>query len=165
MKKLGLTWLAEALQGYWPRSGPRWDGLATAQDPDGRTVGFLLVEGKSYPEEMFGRGCQSPTGSPNRILIESSLATTKAALGPARNANWTGRLYQSANRLAHVQFLRASTGMPAWLVNLCFTLDPRTPWTERDFRERLKAIKAEIGLDFRIRPSHLRNLPPGAGKI
>jgi hypothetical protein len=145
LNQLGLGSLHRDLRAFWPTSGARWDGLALLLDALGQVIGYLLIEGKSYPNEMFGSGCQSPLGTPNRKLIDDTLAWAREQLEPEQEAVWTGRLYQSANRLAHVCFLRKVTDNPAWLVNLCFTMDPRTPWTEKDFRARLKAIKATLG--------------------
>lgn len=145
LRQLGLDPLVGELKKFWPKSGPRWDGLAILVNADAEPAGYLLVEGKSYPDEVFGSGCQSPVGTPNRKLIDDSLNWTKQQLRPEGQIDWTGRLYQSANRLAHVLFLQSHTGMPVWLANLCFTLDPRTPWSEADFQGCLKDIKRELG--------------------
>ena len=47
--------LSEALAEYWPTGGPHWDALAVARAADGRYLGPLLVEAKSWPGEMRSR--------------------------------------------------------------------------------------------------------------
>jgi hypothetical protein len=148
---LGLSHLKAKLAAFWPRSGPRWDGLATCgsqANPD--TPTYLLAEAKGYPEEIFGPGCRARPGSRPKQLIEKALRDTKAWAGAEESANWEGRLYQYANRLAHVFFLREAAGLKAWLVNLCFLNDPRTPRDCAEWEAGLAAIREELG--FRDRP-------------
>jgi hypothetical protein len=78
-------------------------------------------------------------------MIKRSLDATKTLLGVSEVANWTGRLYQFANRLAHVSFLQEHTRLPVWLVNICFTLDRRTPHSKEAWLSELKTIKKELG--------------------
>lgn len=112
---LGLSAHAEALKAFWPGSGPRWDGLARLKS----SGSVLLIEGKSYPAEMRGAGCQAK--APRSIdLIDRALEETKRWLSVTDDRHWKGELYQYANRLAHVRFLR-QLGVDAWLVNLSFT--------------------------------------------
>jgi hypothetical protein len=148
LEQLELGHMKTELAAFWPRSGPRWDGLAIlrtvgAQSP----AGYLLIEGKSYPGEVYGSGCKATPDSPQAKLIEKSLGASKRTLGVRDTAMWMGRLYQYANRLAHVCFLHEHTGLPVWLVNLCFTGDPRSPYSEEDWRESLAKIKHELGCD------------------
>lgn len=141
LENLGHGAHTNALRSFWPGSGPRWDGLALLE-PSG-TV--LLIEGKSYPAEMRGGGCQAK--APHSVaLIDAALDETKRWLGVPADANWKGALYQYANRLAHVRFLR-ELGIEAWLVNLCFAADPtKNPTDEHTWRAALTAIKQELGL-------------------
>jgi hypothetical protein len=60
-------------------------------------------------------------------------------------SDWCGRLYQSANRLAHLYWLR-SLGVRAWLVHLLFTGDPHRSTTTRQWAEAIEAVNAELGL-------------------
>jgi hypothetical protein len=61
-------------------------------------------------------------------------------------ANWLGELYQYANRLAHVHFVRSVADLPAWLVNLCFTGDPRSPTSAGEWRKDCEVVKDQLGL-------------------
>lgn len=138
---LGLQAHVNALRDFWPGSGPRWDGLARLH-PSGVV---LLIEGKSYPAEMRGNGCQAK--NPRSLeLIDSALNGTKAWLGVSPTVDWKGELYQYANRLAHVRFLREQ-GVEAWLVNLCFVDDPtKNPTDAGTWTRALSCAKQDLGL-------------------
>lgn len=159
LRKVGLEQHADALRGFWPRSGPRWDALASLSWPDSDRPGVLLVEGKSYPEELFGKGCEAVPGSPSRKLIEESLTVTQRQLKvtPASLEAWCGRLYQSANRLAHLSWLR-SLGVRAWLVHLLFVDDPHRPTSAAQWHEAIEAANAELGLPA-AGPEYVGHLP------
>jgi hypothetical protein len=152
---LGLDHLANDLARFWPQSGPSWDalGILTTSLPNSLPIS-VLVEAKSHVPEVYGNGCQA--GATSRELIEKSLNAAKKWCGAREQADWMGRLYQSANRLAHLYFLREIARRPALLVNLCFLNDPIAP-TERDsWALALSEITAELGL---------RQSPPGMIEI
>jgi hypothetical protein len=143
LKRVDLGAHVSDLENFWPRRGPVWDGLAVT-NVDGET-GVILVEGKSYPDELFGSGCQASPKSRERI--EAAFGRTQEWLGiepdPAR---WCGRLYQTANRLAHLYWLREALGVQAWFVHLLFTGDPHKPTTEAAWKKAMAAADAELGL-------------------
>lgn len=139
---LGFRHLGAQYSACWPRNGPCWDALAIVRR-NGEN-GVLLVEAKSYPGEFFGSGCGA--GARSRSRIEHALAATKASLGADAQADWLGRLYQFANRLAHVYLLRERLSVPAWLVNVCFTDDPHSPTTLAQWQAALPPVHAELGL-------------------
>ena len=141
---LALEGHQEELRAFWPSGGPHWDALAVV-GTHGRPALIVLAEGKSYPGEVYGPGCLAEDAESLR-LIDSALASTRAWLNVAETASWRGRLYQYANRLAHLYFLNKILGVPAWLVNLCFVGDgTTTPTTESEWRAALPAIKEELG--------------------
>ena len=142
LEAIGHKSAASALRGFWPRRGPCWDALAQVATPMG--AGALLIEAKSYPGEVRSGGCKASPASLN--LIANSLNRTKSWFGAPPGADWTGPLYQAANRLAHLYFLREVTGMPAWMVNVYFVGDPRTPTTESEWRLTLDITKRELAL-------------------
>jgi len=147
LRAIGLEHLDSALVEFWPRRGPSWDALAVVEvprDPDRR--GVVLVEAKSYPGEIYVKnGCQALSPR-SRRKIEAALAQTKRWLGVPEDIDWMGRLYQSANRLAHLYFFREIVDIPAWLVNVYFLGDPRSPTTREDWQVALAQVKAELGL-------------------
>jgi hypothetical protein len=168
---LGLTELGPALADFWPRGGPQWDALARIIPPSfsasGRPskvvpeMGALLVEAKSYPGEMIADGCRAAGRS--RTKIERSLAEARQWL-EAGEGDWCGSFYQLANRLAHVYFLRERAGTPAWLVNLCFVDDPRSPTSEEEWQQGLAAARAALGLGPAPVPYVADVFLPGLGK-
>ena len=139
---------AASLKAFWPTGGPHWDALAVVQTPGSSRPGVLLAEGKSYPGELYGSGCQAKPDSPSRALIEQSLSRTQAHLDAADKtvADWCGPLYQSANRLAHLYWLR-SLGVRAWLVHLLFVDDPHQPTTAVEWADAMREANRALGLD------------------
>jgi len=145
LQALGLGDLSAKLADFWPFGGPVWDALAVL-GADARRDGVLLVEAKSYPGEVYGRGCLAT--DPNSLqMISASLNRVKQRYGIRQDTDWTGRLYQYANRLAHVYFLREVCHVPAWLVNLLFTDDQSAikPTTLEEWKMALPLIKVELG--------------------
>jgi hypothetical protein len=142
---VGLGDFVGELANFWPSGGPSWDALATISDSDGRIhPGVILVEAKSHISEIYGDGCQA--GSHSRGLIEKALAETKDWCRASTDADWTGALYQSANRLAHLYFIRKRLERPAWLVSLYFINDPIGPADEDAWKAELQKVKASLGL-------------------
>jgi hypothetical protein len=146
LEALGLAKLRARLRTFWPRSGPRWDGLAVLLAGRSSDVsGYLLIEAKSYPDEILGSGCTAIPESDPFKLIRDSLRETAAWAKPSTDAAWLGPLYQYANRLAHTHFVQQATGLPTWLVNLCFTEDPHCPTSRPTWDARLQELKRDLG--------------------
>ncbi len=145
LKACGLEHLSDELKAFWPRRGPVWDALASIEfQKDKKNKGILLVEAKSYPGEIYGVGCKASPAS--RKKIEDALNRTKKWCGVSANTDWTGPLYQSANRMAHLYFFRKIAGVPAWLANINFLNDPHSPTDCEAWQEQLKKVKAELGI-------------------
>jgi len=136
---IGARHLSPKLREFWPRGGPCWDALARL---DGG--GCVLVEAKSHFPEVYGTGCGASGGS--LALIRSSLARTQEWLGVSPDADWLGRLYQSANRLAHLYFLREIGKVDAFLANVYFTGDPHSPTTRQQWDEGVRTVSDELGI-------------------
>ena len=152
LRVTGLGHLLEPLKLFWPASGPRWDGLAGATA--GGAPALVLVEAKNYPREVRGSGCQAREGSSSRRKITNALKNTGLELGIDQTAQWTGSLYQYANRLAHATFLR-SHGVNAFMVNVCFYEDPheRRYTSLPVWRNAAADLKTEVG--FKESPAWL----------
>lgn len=138
LERLGLGLLAPRLLEFWPRGGPCWDALAKTEG------GCLLIEAKSHVSEIYGGGCGASSESKQKI--QAALDATKAWLAVSADVDWTGRLYQSANRYASLYFLRQIAGIPAYLVNSYFIGDPRTPTTREDWNASIRSVNQELGL-------------------
>jgi hypothetical protein len=119
---VGREELEGELAEFWPTRGPIWDGLGVA---DGN--GVVLVEAKSYPQEFYAGGCKAKARPSLERIIET-VGRTQEWLGVNRDPErWMGpliagdqssSLYQSANRYAHLFWLREIAGVPAWLVHV-----------------------------------------------
>jgi len=69
----------------------------------------ILVEAKSHTPEIYGTGCQAR--EPSLTRIRRALSLTAEALATTATAPWESRLYQTANRLAHLHFLPIADGV------------------------------------------------------
>lgn len=118
----GLDGPTAQAEGFWPRRGPVWDGVARVEH-EGR-VGVVLVEAKSHAAELRSPGTAAK--GDGRRTIDWALAETKAFLGVPPETPWADRYYQVANRLAYLYFLRKRTGVPAWLCSVYFLGDSFT---------------------------------------
>ena len=145
LKRCGLEYLSVKLKAFWPYRGPVWDALASIEfEKDKSSKGILLAEAKSYPAEIYGVGCKASPKS--REKIENALKKTKKWCGISADTDWTGPLYQSANRMAHLYFFRNIAGVPAWLANINFLNDPHSPTDCEAWQKQLKNVKAELGI-------------------
>ncbi len=138
LERVGLVHLAPALRKFWPRNGPCWDALARIEG------GCILIEAKSHVAEIYGDGCGASAKSKQEI--QAALGATKTLLGVSSEVDWTGRLYQSANRYACLHFLRRIAGVQAFLVNVYFLGDPRTPTTKQQWDAAIRSVHRELGL-------------------
>jgi hypothetical protein len=149
LRAVGLGDSADELATFWPSGAPSWDALAIISDSDGRIrPNVVLVEAKSHIPEIYGSGCQAGTHS--RVVIEKALAASKHWCGARTDADWTGPLYQSANRLAHLYFIRERLKRQAWLVNLYFINDPIGPADHVAWNAELQKVKDSLGLTSKV---------------
>ncbi|MDT8068502.1 MAG: hypothetical protein ROO76_10100 [Terriglobia bacterium] len=112
----------------------------------------MLIEAKSYPEEMWNERGSGATGDA-RNQIAASLAKANRWFGADPKADWMGRYYQYANRLAYLYFFREIVCIPTWLINVCFVDDPRTPTPESSWRIAINQTETSLGLTKR--PLHV----------
>lgn len=144
LSKLGVQAARMPLSKFWPRGGPRWDGL-------GRTSGgeLFLVEAKAHiPELLSTATAASPT---SRRTIATRLQSVKRALGSRARSDWSGLCYQYTNRLAHLFFLRALNRLPAFLVLVYFinASDVDGPSSAEEWSGAIRLVHALLGLDER----------------
>lgn len=99
LERLGVTLEAVLLESFWPRSGPRWDGLARTNRGD-----LILVEAKAHIPELATGATRASEKSLTKI--RESLAQVKQVYGSRSGADWTTCFYQYTNRLAHLYLLR-----------------------------------------------------------
>jgi hypothetical protein len=161
LKAIAREALADSLREFWPARGPVWDALAVVNLRGGGS-GVLLCEGKSHPAEVYGGGTKA--GKRSRARIAAALAETQAWLGlPREPERWMDPLrpqqrghssvYQSANRYAHLYWLRECAGVEAWLCHLLFVDDPTYGTTSREcWDKKLSEIKHDLGLGVSVFP-------------
>jgi hypothetical protein len=155
LHELGFPELAARIGVWWPtRGGPHWDALARLEFDDGR-AGVLLVEGKSYPGEMYDNAGCTAKSVESLAKIETTLAATQEWLGVKQPVDtWMRPLYQTANRLATLKWLMDNLDGRAWLVHLCFTNDPTHVWaSESEWRKSLTEASAQLGIERPV-PHH-----------
>lgn len=141
--------LKVSLASFWPRSGPRWDGLAKTKN-SGK---IILVEAKAYVEEAVDYGTRA--GAASHLQIDKSLAATKEAFGARMEASWQTPFYQHANRLAHLYFARELNSLDAYLLFLYFADAPDvpSPCTKEQWLGAIRLIDRCLGLGkHRFRP-------------
>jgi hypothetical protein len=139
---VGREDLAESLHEFWPARGPVWDALAIVHLRRGGSGG-------------------TKASDPSRARIAEALAATQDWLGVPRDPRrWMDPLhpegrghssvYQSANRYAHLYWLRQKAGVEAWLCHLLFVDDPTFGATSREtWDQRLPEIERDLGLEGR----------------
>ena len=142
---IGLGSFARQLRNFWPPSGPCWDALGLLCTGAPNSFPFaVLVEAKSHIPEVRSGGCQASAQS--LVMIRSALEEAKRWSNADPNADWTGPLYQSANRIAHLYFIRQKLNRPCLLVNLYFVGDSYRPTTLEEWKSAVQSIKSELGL-------------------
>lgn len=148
LDQLGLRINKHPLIEFWPEKGPQWDALA--RTGQGR---IILLEAKANIPEVVSSA--TGAGRESRKLIEESLAATKAFLGVDLDILWTGKLYQYANRLAHLYFLRELNAIDAYLIFAYFTGDQDVggPQTVAEWKAAITVAEKVLGLPTRNRLS------------
>jgi hypothetical protein len=87
------------------------------------------------------------TDPKSRAAIKRALAWTQRRLGVEVDMKiWTGPLYQNANRLATLMWLR-DRGVDAWLVHLLFTGDTNSETTAKQWEDAVASADKTLGLD------------------
>ena len=116
LDRLGCSDLKPNLEAFWPARGPQWDALGRTDRGD-----LLLVEAKAHVDEMCSSG--TTAGAASRARIVARLDEVAEKLGArASRGPWADLFYQLANRVAHLEFLRAQ-GRDAYLVMVNFVND------------------------------------------
>jgi hypothetical protein len=141
LDRLGVTAARRPLADFWPKSGPRWDGLARTSSGK-----IILAEAKAYVEEAVDY--HSDAGAASLERIHRALAEAKAAFRAREAANWQEPFYQYANRLAHLYFLRTLNQLDAYLLFVCFADAPDvpTPSAVQEWHGAVRVIEKALGL-------------------
>ena len=148
LKLLGIQLARHPRKDFWPKRGPQGDALATIEG-----TGALLVEAKANVPEVVSPGTGASPAS--RMLIDRSLREVKRYLGVDPNIPWTGKLYQYANRIAHLYLLRTLNRIDTHLVFVYFTgdVDVGGPSSVAEWRGAFSGAKRALGFPARPRLS------------
>jgi hypothetical protein len=153
---------------WWPVGGPVWDAVARVEGPD-EQCGGVFIEAKGRRSELRGPGTRAQ--DERRDKIKTALFDVQASIGVGPPpADWLGRSFQPANRLAYLWFSRVKNdpAAPVWLISMYFlaetyrdTVKAATgPATEAEWRPLIGALHQEMELP---EPPHL--LSPYWGEV
>jgi hypothetical protein len=153
LKAVGLEKHARSLAEFWPNRGPVWDALAGVDLPSGDR-GVILLEAKAHRRELYAGGTRA--GVESRKQIKAAVAAAQKWVGSSVPVtNWldsmpdrpTSSLYQSANRIATLYWLREKADVPAWLVNLYIVDDSSYRKVSKpEWEDEIKAANEQLGL-------------------
>jgi hypothetical protein len=141
LAKLKANHLDVPLRQFWPKSGPRWDGLARTKSGK-----LILLEAKAYVEEAVDY--TSSAGIESMKQISAALKNAKSSFHASKKANWEQPFYQYANRLAHLFFLRKLNREDAYLLFVCFADAPDVPkpCSAQHWEGAIRIIERTLGL-------------------
>ena len=141
LERLGVIDLRMPLQEFWPKGGPRLDGLA--RTTEGK---LILVEAKAYIEETVDYRSKASQNSLDRI--ENRLDEAKTAFRAYPDASWYNPLYQMANRLAHLYYLADINKKDAYLVfvNFANAIDVEIPTSREEWQGAIRLAHKCLGL-------------------
>lgn len=142
LRLLGIESLpVRSLEQFWPKRGPVWDALGVSSSGK-----LLLVEAKAHIAEAASPASRASAGSLEHI--ERALAEARSHYAPRATAQWSGLLYQYANRLAFQYLLKTVNGLDSCLVFLdfCNASDVNGPPSPAEWRGATELIHALLGL-------------------
>lgn len=101
--ELGVT--SKSLREFWPKGGPHWDGIAI----DETNGEYLLIEAKAHISEIFYTDSRAKGSSTQRIAKRLQNLSKDLNAKHYIKELWQGSLYQTANRLAYLDFLNKNS--------------------------------------------------------
>jgi ribonuclease P protein component len=148
LRRLAIELPQRSLKNFWPPRGPQWDGLGRT-----RSGKVILLEAKANIPEIVSSACQA--SDETKSLIQKSFQEVKEFLHVDFSIDWSGKLYQYANRIAHLYFLRALNKIPAYLVFVYFVGDRQVsgPDSVEEWEAALTVAKGVLGIGKRNRLS------------
>lgn len=147
LRQIGISSLqARTLKEFWPPRGPVWDALGVSEK--GMKI---LVEAKAHIAEAASP--RSKASDKSLDHIRRSLEEARAWYAPKAKAEWSGNLYQYANRLAFQYLLSKANGISSRLVFIDFVnaSDVGGPDSAATWKGASELMHALLGL-----PSDLR---------
>lgn len=142
LTKLGIEKLpSRSLVSFWPNRGPVWDGLG--RSIRGRAI---LLEAKAHIPEAASPATQAKGDS--LVKIKDALTEARHHYAPKSKADWSGKLYQYANRLAFQYLLCELNQLQTRMVFLDFynAIDVGGPSTIEEWKGATSLVHALLGL-------------------
>jgi hypothetical protein len=141
LKRLGLGELKVPLNHFWPEKGPQWDALGKGRDGE-----VFIVEAKANIPELLS-SCEARAPK-SRKRIQRRFKETREFLKCRTSIDWTTGLYQYANRLTHLYYLRHLNKINAYLIFVYFVDDTtHIPTSLKEWEGALLLEKKLLGLN------------------
>jgi len=141
LKRLGLGELKVPLNHFWPEKGPQWDALGKGSDDE-----VFIVEAKANIPELLS-SCEARAPK-SRRRIQRRFKETREFLKCRASIDWTTGLYQYANRLTHLYYLRHLNKINAYLIFVYFVDDTtHIPTSLKEWEGALLLEKKLLGLN------------------
>ena len=141
LKRLGLGELKVPLNHFWPEKGPQWDALGKGSDGE-----VFIVEAKANIPELLS-SCEARAPK-SRRRIQRRFKETREFLKCRTSIDWTTGLYQYANRLTHLYYLRHLNKINAYLIFVYFVDDTtHIPTSLKEWEGALLIEKKLLGLN------------------
>ena len=146
LERLCISPKHRCLDCFWPKGGPKWDGLAKTSR--GRR---LLIEEKANIPEFNSSPSEASGESLHRI--RRALDETRCFFKVRSKTDWTKCFYQYANRLAHLYFLKKLNGIKVALVFVYFvgdtTVPGRDPVSREGWQTAIELARDHLGIRAR----------------
>jgi hypothetical protein len=128
--------LEPPLHDFWPKSGPRWDGLGKTNCNK-----YFLIEAKAHIEEAVDY-CTGATSKVSIDLIETSINRAKDFYSENKKVYWQKPFYQYANRIAHLYYLKELNNLNVFLIFIyfCDAPDVVKPTNEEEWKGHIRTI-------------------------
>ena len=141
LKRLGLGELKVPLNHFWPEKGPQWDALGKGSDGE-----VFIVEAKANIPELLS-SCEARAPK-SRRRMQRRFKETREFLKCRTSIDWTTGLYQYANRLTHLYYLRHLNKINAYLIFVYFVDDTtHIPTSLKEWEGALLIEKKLLGLN------------------
>jgi len=135
------------LREFWPKSGPRWDGLGRTN-----TNKCFLIEAKAHIEEAVDYS----TGATSELsidLINNSIDKARKFYSDSKMSYWQKPFYQYANRLAHLYYLKELNQVNAYLIFIyfCNAPDVDKPTNKDEWIGHIRTIEKVFALNSKCK--------------
>ena len=120
LKDVNISDTEKKIREFWPKNGPKWDGLGVVEDSNGKQ-GVLLIEAKAHTDET--KSVWKASSDESKSKIGEALENVKWYMGIDKSYDWARNYYQLGNRLAYLYFMNEVLNIPTWLVLVNFVND------------------------------------------